>query len=383
MVHEPITVQKYGGAVLASAEKIRAVARTIVERSQKGEKIVAVVSAMGATTNELLRLASEVVTAEPKPRELDMLLSTGERISASLLALAINDLGGQAVSFTGSQAGVLTDESHFQARIQAIHAPRVEQALTQKQVVVLAGYQGVSPVSKDITTLGRGGTDVSAVAMAIHLKARRCEILKDVAGVHSADPSQVPAAQLLKKVSYPELQAMSFWGAKMLHHRAADLAAQYELPLLIGSFAESNSESNWGTHVVNKEEPMEKTKITSIQTLNSVEVFDLRKSSLEEILKDFHRHDLPEPQILQISASHVLFKTETGSGPKPSLRGCMVTLIGHHLESGNFLHNLLSLIPKNPDMSFVQVEPFRVSFFVNSANVQSLVQTLHKEFVET
>lgn len=227
-------VLKYGGSTLSTPQKIKQVAAQIADLSLSGEEVVVAVSAMGQTTNDLIQLA-RAVAQTPARRELDMLLTTGERVTASLLAIALNDLKVPSVSLTGSQAGVLTDDSHSAARILNITGVRVREELAKKKVVILAGFQGVSPRTKEITTLGRGGTDLTAVAMAIFLKADRCEILKDVDGVFNADPKVFPEAKMITELSHAELSELSFLGAKMIHSRAAQLAEANNVPLWIGS----------------------------------------------------------------------------------------------------------------------------------------------------
>jgi aspartate kinase len=236
MPAQQIVVQKYGGATLADPEKIKAAAKRIMALYQSGTRVVAVVSAMGKTTNQLIDLAKQV-SNRPHMRELDMLLTAGERISMSLLSMALNDLGCPAISFTGSQAGILTDDSHFNAQIIDVKAFRVEQALNDNKVVILAGFQGVSAQTKEVTTLGRGGSDISAVSMAAFLKAERCEVLKDVAGVFTADPKIESSAVLLPELTYPQLVDMTTWGAQVLNYRSVKLAAEKKLPLLVSSAA--------------------------------------------------------------------------------------------------------------------------------------------------
>lgn len=235
-----LIVQKYGGATLADPERIKHAAKRIFELHQSGIQVVVVVSAMGQMTNELIELARQV-SARPQLRELDMLLTVGERISMSLVSMALNDLGCPAISFTGSQAGILTDESHVNANIIDVKAFRVEEALKENKVVILAGFQGVSPVTKEITTLGRGGSDTSAVAMAGFLKADRCEILKDVDCIYTADPKLVATAKPIRNLNYHQLIEMTSWGAKVLHHRSVEMAQQKNVTLFVGPASNSIS----------------------------------------------------------------------------------------------------------------------------------------------
>lgn len=243
-----LIVQKYGGATLADPDKIKQVAKRIFDLHKSGSKVVIIVSAMGQTTNQLIELAQQV-SDRPSLRELDMLLTVGERISMSLLSMALNDLGCSAISFTGSQAGILTDDSHINANIIDVKAFRVEEALKENKVVILAGFQGVSQKTKEITTLGRGGSDITAVAMAGYLKADRCEILKDVDCVHTADPKLIETTQPIPQLNYQHLLEMTSWGAKVLHHGSVKLAAEKQVTLYIGSASETQST---GTTVTNK-----------------------------------------------------------------------------------------------------------------------------------
>jgi aspartate kinase len=229
-----LVVQKYGGSSVADASCIKRVAQRIVDTKKAGHDVVVVVSAMGDTTDDLIDLAQQV-SPEPAPRELDMLLTAGERISMAVLAMAIHDLGVDARSFTGSQAGVITDASHGRARIIDVTPGRIRDALESGAVAIVAGFQGVSQDSKDITTLGRGGSDTTAVALAAALDAEVCEIYTDVDGVFSADPRIVPNARRLDRITYAEMLEMAASGAKVLHLRCVEYARRFELPIHVRS----------------------------------------------------------------------------------------------------------------------------------------------------
>jgi aspartate kinase len=218
-------VMKFGGSSVADPDKVRHVAQRFVDARRRGLNVVGTVSAMGKTTDTLIALANDV-SPHPNPRELDMLLSTGERIACALVAMAIHDLGEEAVSFTGSQAGILTDEAHTKAKITTIHPDRIRAALDDGKIVLVAGFQGFSPVTKDITTLGRGGSDATAVALAAALGAA-CEIYSDVPGVFTADPRIVPGARKLDTLSYDEMLEMSASGAKVLMLRSVELGRNH------------------------------------------------------------------------------------------------------------------------------------------------------------
>lgn len=293
-----LLVQKYGGATLSDPTKIKAVAKKICALRNKGHHLIVVVSAMGKTTNSLIDLANEVTSFPPR-RELDMLLSAGERISMSLMSMALHDLGCPAISFTGSQAGLLTDEAHANAIIKDVRPPRVTEALKKGQVVVLAGFQGVSPLTKEVTTLGRGGSDTTAVAMAAYYQASRCEILKDVPAVFTADPNLVPEAKPLQVLSYQQLMDMTFWGAKVLHYRSVELASIQKVKLYIGP---AHRDDSLGT-VVQTEAPMfESIQILSLNTHESVREIaapGLQPSdALEKLLTFFEANQIAGCQVL-------------------------------------------------------------------------------------
>jgi len=229
-----IVVQKYGGSSVADAVGIKRVAQRIVDAKRAGNDVVVVVSAMGDTTDELIDLA-EQVSPLPAGRELDMLLTAGERISMALLAMAIGNLGQKARSFTGSQAGVITDSSHGKAKIIDVTPGRIEKALGEGAVAIVAGFQGVSQDTKDITTLGRGGSDTTAVALAAALNADVCEIYSDVDGVFTADPRIVGTARKRDRISYEEMLEMAACGAKILHLRCVEYARRYQMPIHVRS----------------------------------------------------------------------------------------------------------------------------------------------------
>ena len=227
-----LVVQKYGGSSVADAEKILSVARRVIETRKGGIDVVVVVSAMGDTTDDLIELATSV-SRDPNPRELDLLLSTGELVSCTLLTMALRHLGQDAISLSGPQAGILTDTSHGRARIHRVDTGRVRHELTQGRTVVVAGFQGITE-GEDITTLGRGGSDTTAVALAAALGADRCEIYTDVEGIYTADPRVAPRARKLEEIGYEEMLELANHGAKM-HPRSIELGAAYRVPIFVGS----------------------------------------------------------------------------------------------------------------------------------------------------
>ncbi len=251
-------VMKFGGTSVADAERIKRAARRIVAQRESGRRVVAVLSARGKTTDELIAMAEEV-SPTPDPREMDMLLSTGERMSCALCAMAINDLGHRAISLTGSQAGIVTDTSHTKARILDVRANRIREALNDDFIVLVAGFQGVS-ISRDVTTLGRGGSDTTAVALAAAIDADVCEIYTDVAGVFTADPRIVPDARKLPYVSFEEMLEMAASGAKVLQLRSVEYARTHGVRI----HCRSSFHDGAGTVVLGEDETMEHPLITAV-----------------------------------------------------------------------------------------------------------------------
>jgi aspartate kinase len=258
MSNNDIVVMKFGGTSVADAERIQRAARRIVEKREAGQRVVAVLSARGKTTDELIAMA-QALSADPDPREMDMLLSSGERISCALCAIAINDLGHRAISLTGSQAGIVTDDSHTKARILDVRADRVKAALDEDSIVLVAGFQGVSSTAKNVTTLGRGGSDTTAVAVAAALGAQECEIYTDVAGVYTADPRIVPDARKLSTISFEEMLEMAASGAGVLQLRSVEYARTHGVRI----HCRSSFDEGPGT-VVLEEGTMEQPLITAV-----------------------------------------------------------------------------------------------------------------------
>ncbi len=259
-----LIVQKYGGSSVANPERIKRVAKRVVAQRRGGDDVVVVVSALGDTTDELVEL-SRRITHRPPEREMDMLISTGEQISVALLAMAIHRLGEEAISFTGAQVGILTDSSHTRARIVAINTKRIEEELRRRKIVIVAGFQGVT-LNQEITTLGRGGSDLTAVALAKALKAKMCEIYTDVDGVYTADPRIVPKARKLDRISYDEMLEMASLGAQVMQTRSMEVAKKFEVPMHI----RSSFSSRQGTLVTREVKSMEEIAVSGV-TLNKQE----------------------------------------------------------------------------------------------------------------
>jgi len=253
-----LIVQKYGGSSVANAEKILRVAQRVIKTKQAGNKVVVVVSAMGDMTDDLITLADQI-NKDPAEREMDMLLSTGEQVSIALLAMAVHKLGHEAVSFTGSQVGIITDEFHSKARIQNISAERIKQALAQGKIVIVAGFQGQTP-SGEITTLGRGGSDLTAVALAVALKAKHCEIYTDVDGIYTADPRVIPEARKMDIATYDEILELASLGAKVMHSRSIEVGKKFNMPIWV---CNSHKEIK-GTLITKENKKMEEVVVSGV-----------------------------------------------------------------------------------------------------------------------
>lgn len=363
--------------------------------------MIAVVSAMGKTTDELMRL-SYSISQNPNRREMDMLLSTGERISMALLSMALHDLNCPSISFTGSQAGIMTDGSHLNARIESIKPIRLDEALNRKQVIVLAGFQGVDPVTKEITTLGRGGSDTSAVAIAAHFKASRCEMLKDVDGVYSGDPKTVDSPKLLKQISAPALYEMCFWGSKVLHPRSVELAQKLKVPLFIG-----NSDNfQLGTEVIYdkkniKENSMlENKSILSVTSHPFVGHIEILSTDTHEGLETFNNvlssEKLPWPQVLatkwEKGLTRIMFacdehlfesiKNTFSNSSKARVDNenvSSVTAVVTGNLSSDLIHKLTTELKKeNIHPSKILQGPMSLSFFVEPTEKDLAQKILHR-----
>ncbi|HUI45095.1 MAG TPA: aspartate kinase [Nitrospirota bacterium] len=254
-----LIVQKYGGTSVGDPERIKNVAKRVVRTREEGNDVVVVVSAMSGETDKLINLASQI-SENPDPREMDMLVSTGERVTIALLAMAIQALGHRAQSFTGRQAGIICDSVHTKARIEKITGERLKHALRDGKIAVVAGFQGITETSDDVTTLGRGGSDLSAVAVAAALKADICDIYTDVDGVYTTDPNMVPQARKLDKISYDEMLELASLGAKVLQTRSVEFAKKYNVPVRVLSSFNDNP----GTLVTKEDSDMEKVVVSGV-----------------------------------------------------------------------------------------------------------------------
>lgn len=334
-------VKKYGGSALATPEHIENVAKHIASEYQKTqEPTIVVVSAMGETTNELLQLGHSLTDRAPA-RELDMLISAGERISMALMSIALQKHGCPAISFTGSQAGIMTTSKHGYAYINEIKPIRVDEELKKNKIIVIAGFQGVDPTTKEVTTLGRGGTDTTAVAFAAHYKARSCELYKDVAGILNAPPQVFPQAQLIPKMTYDQLLSMCYWGSKVVQHRAVELAKRCEVPLKIGSWKDHSI----GTVITSSAKGkgnMESLNISTISVFEPILTVSYKTAldqSLTSLMDLARRMDIPYPTLIA--------STSAGEGSR-------LMLTGHK----DWIEDLFSTLKKEEDVTSVVSEHF-------------------------
>ena len=401
----PILVQKYGGTSVGTPERIEAVAERIVAARNAGNDLLVVVSAMGETTDHLLDLARQI-SPHPPRRELDMLLTAGERISMALLAMALEKRGARAASFTGSQSGILTDGGHGSARIADVRPIRLREALGAGTIVIVAGFQGVSP-AKEITTLGRGGSDTTAVALAAAFAADACEIYTDVDGVFTADPRRVPEARLLPTLSYRAMSALAHRGAGVLHARSVDLAAKYGVPLWV----KSSFHSGEGTLVDGRETPMEGPHVTGLAHKTDVALVELRgadtpKDSVGAALELLARAGVAldllaleankvercrltwvmgDAEAQRFSAEWENLEPPPGRWTLNVHRGlALVSIVGHALgERVDFAHEAVRRLAKaEVAVRSLRVDPLSVSFVVPKTAVDGALRALHAAYFE-
>jgi aspartate kinase len=382
-------VMKFGGTSVADPEKIRRVAARLVEARRSGVRVVGVVSAMGYHTDELVALAHEV-SPRPKPRELDMLISVGERISCALVAMAIADLGADAISLTGSQAGIVTDTVHGKAKIVEVKAHRIHAALDEDRIVLVAGFQGVS-TSLDITTLGRGGSDTTAVALAAALGADACEIYTDVDGVFTADPRVVPEARKLHAVSYEEMLEMAASGAKVLQLRSVEFARNHGVKLHVRSTFTDEP----GTWIRKEDERMlEKALISGVtHTVEEAvyEVEGVRPADLFEALADA---EVNVDTIIQMD-SRIVFSapledrrhaeealTRLGTRFTEQVGLGKVSIVGAGMKShpGVAARTFAAVRDLGVEPKFVATSPIKIAFYVPHDDVERAVRALHDAF---
>jgi aspartate kinase len=382
-------VMKFGGTSVADPEKIRRVASRLVGAKQAGNRVVAVVSAMGQHTDELVSLAYEV-SPQPKPRELDMLISVGERISCALVAMAIADLGLDAISLTGSQAGIVTDTVHGKAKIVEVRAHRIHEALDSDRIVLVAGFQGVS-TAYDITTLGRGGSDTTAVALAAALGADACEIYTDVDGVFTADPRLVPVARKLHAVSYEEMLEMAASGAKVLALRSVEFARNHGVKLHVRSTFKEEE----GTWITEEDERMlEKAMISGVTHTLEEAVYTVSGVERADLFDALADASVSVDTIIQTGAEIVFSAPiEDRAGTAGALDGLgaswserdelgKVSVIGAGMKShpGIAARTFATLRDLGVEPQLVATSPIKIAFYVPQADVERTVVALHDAF---
>jgi len=399
-----LVVQKFGGTSLADADRIRHVAERVTENHTAGNRVVVVVSAMGETTDELIGLAGKV-SERTHPREMDMLLTAGERISMALVAMAIEDYGVPAVSFTGSQAGILTTSVHGKAEIVDITPFRVSDALDEGKVVIVAGFQGVSPDSKDVTTLGRGGSDATAVALAAALGADVCEIYTDVDGIFTADPRVVASARKLDEISYEEMLEYAGAGAGVLMPRSVEYAVRHDIPIHV----RSSFHDGVGTWV--KEETMEEPVVRGIahddaETKLTIRGVPDRPGAAAALFEEIAQAGVNVDMIIQnvavdgfgdisftvpAEAADAARKAAEGAaqavgasgvGVDDDLAKISVVGAGMKTETGVAARVFRILSDAGINIEMISTSEIRVSCLVRAADAENAVRALHEEFVE-
>ncbi len=382
-------VMKFGGTSVGDPERIKRVAGRLVAAREAGARVVGVVSAMGRTTDELIGLAREVAS-RPDPRELDMLLSTGERISCALVAMAARDLGHEAISLTGSQAGIITDSVHTKAKIVDVRAARIHAALDRGQIVLVAGFQGMS-ATRDITTLGRGGSDTTAVALAAALGADACEIYTDVEGVFTADPRIVPYARKLAAVTYDEMLELAAAGARVLQLRSVEFARNHGVRLHVRSTFRDEP----GTWVMEEDEHVERATISGITHTVEEAVYRVQGPTpavLFPALADAH---VNVDTIIQTSSDVIVFSApldDRGAtagvldklGASWSERDDLgkVSIVGAGMKSnpGIAARTFTALHDLRIEPQFISTSPIKIAFYVPHGEVEQAVRALHAAF---
>ncbi|MCK4648125.1 aspartate kinase [bacterium] len=397
----PLIVQKYGGSSVADAKKIKQVAKRIFRTKKRGNRVVVVVSAPGDTTDRLLSSAYEI-TAHPSEREVDMLLATGEQISISLLTMALHSLGCPAISFTGPQVRILTDTAHTKARILSVDAERIKDELKKGKVVVVAGFQGISQ-EEDITTLGRGGSDTTAVALATSLKANSCEIYTDVEGIYTADPRIVSSAKRLKKIPYDEMLELSSLGAKVMQLRSAELAKRYNVRLHVRSTFSNKA----GTMITKK--GLEAPGVSGVtydknQAKITIQSVPDRPGIASVIFNEIAKENINVDMIIQ-SASlkgltdvsftiagtdlkkalptiKVIAKKIKARGATSSKGVAKISIVGVGMRShpGVAARMFSCLAKERINIEMISTSEIKISCAINEKHVRKAVKSLHREF---
>jgi aspartate kinase len=398
-----LIVQKYGGTSVGNPERIRNVASRVVRTKEEGNDVVVVVSAMSGETDKLINLANQV-SENPDPRELDMLVSTGERVTIALLAMAIQSLGHKAQSFTGRQAGILSDSVHTKARIEKISGERVKHALKEGKIAVVAGFQGINE-QDDVTTLGRGGSDLSAVAVAAALEADLCDIYTDVDGVYTTDPNMVPQARKLDKVSYDEMLELASLGAKVLQTRSVEFAKKYKVPVRVLSSFNDNP----GTLVTKEDSDMEKVvvsgvaydknqvkvTVTGVPDKPGVAAKIFNEISTNNIIVDMIIQNIGEggltdmsftvpktdsKKILELMKRVVAEIGAKGVTVKEDIAKISIVGVGMRSHSGVAAKMFSSMAKEGINIMMISTSEIKISIVIDAKYTELAVRTLHETF---
>jgi aspartate kinase len=398
-----LIVQKYGGTSVGNPERIRNVAKRVVRTREEGNDVVVVVSAMSGETDKLINLANQV-SENPDPREMDMLVSTGERVTIALLAMAIQSLGHKAQSFTGRQAGIISDGVHTKARIEKISGERVKHALKEGKIAVVAGFQGINE-QDDVTTLGRGGSDLSAVAVAAALKADLCDIFTDVDGVYTTDPNMVPQARKLDKISYDEMLELASLGAKVLQTRSVEFAKKYNVPVRVLSSFNDNP----GTLVTKEDSDMEKVVVSGVAyDKNQVKVTVtgvpdkpgeaakiFNEISANNIIVDMIIQNIGEggltdmsftvprtdsKKILALMKKVVVEIGARGVTVKEEIAKISIVGVGMRSHSGVAARMFSSMAKEGINIMMISTSEIKISIVIDAKYTELAVRTLHETF---
>lgn len=400
-----LIVQKYGGTSLSDPTRIKGVAKRIVRSKEEGNRLVVVLSALGGTTDNLIELAHKV-SSHPPERELDMLISTGEQVSVALLAMAIHDLGHDVISFTGAQVGIITDSTHTKAKILKINTKKIEEAISYGKIVIVAGFQGVD-LSRDITTLGRGGSDLTAVALAKALGAEICEIYTDVEGVYTADPRTCPDARKLKKLSYEEMLELASLGTQVLQSRSIEMAKKFGIPIHVRSSFTKRS----GTLISKEVKAMEDVLVSGI-TYNEdeakVTILDVpdRPGMAAKIFKRIFQNDINVDMIIQnvsktrtgrTDVSFTVLKTDLekameimkqvsdevgakGAVADDGIAKVSVVGLGMRSHSGVAARMFEALASVGINIEMISTSEIKISCVIRQQDAREAVRVIHKRF---
>lgn len=398
-----IVVQKYGGSSVSNIKKIKKIAHKIVQKAKEGYQLVIVVSAMGKSTDELIKMAKDI-TINPREREVDMLLSTGEQISIALLTMAIHSLDWEAISFTGRQAGIMTNAAHTKAKVTNIHHEKIKNALKKGNIVIVAGFQGIN-LNGDITTLGRGGSDTTAIALAAQLKADLCEIYTDVDGVYNADPHIVKNASRIPEISYDEMAELAILGAKVMHYRAIDLARNYRVKIVV----KSSFEAGEGTIIKEVDTMLEKVIVRGVTQEKNVGkivaegvpdipgiAYKLFKALAEKeiivdmIIQSSHRKEINDIAFTVAmndfdkagKITKKFIKEVKAQGIITDSEVAKVSIVGAGITSDPLVASRMfgALSKEGINIDMISTSGIRISCLINAGNIEKAVKAIHKEF---